>query len=70
MSFARWSGCQDLNTAIVHDPARIAQLLANCPMGDWGNPDDIGVLAVHICSEHGGVFTGADSVTDGGWLAT
>jgi NAD(P)-dependent dehydrogenase (short-subunit alcohol dehydrogenase family) len=60
----------EMNTAIVNDPAQSAWLLSKCPLGRWGHPEDIGALAVHLCSEAGRFITGTDIAIDGGWLAT
>jgi NAD(P)-dependent dehydrogenase (short-subunit alcohol dehydrogenase family) len=34
-----------------------------------GNPEEIGQLAVYLCSREAGFITGADIVIDGGWCA-
>jgi len=40
------------------------------PLGRWGQPDDIGQMAVYLASEAGDWITGAIFVVDGGsWLA-
>lgn len=59
----------EINAAILGDPATNAQFLAKIPVGRWGRPEDIGALAVYLCSEQAAFITGSDVVIDGGWLA-
>ncbi|MCD6051747.1 MAG: short-chain dehydrogenase/reductase, partial [Verrucomicrobia bacterium] len=35
----------------------------------WGTVQEIGALAVFLCSEDSGFITGTDIVIDGGWTA-
>ena len=37
--------------------------------GVWGKVEEIGKLAVYICSEDAGFITGTDILIDGGWRA-
>ena len=46
-----------------------AQFVAAIPLGRWGKVEDIGHLAVYLCSEEAGFITGTDIVIDGGWTA-
>jgi NAD(P)-dependent dehydrogenase (short-subunit alcohol dehydrogenase family) len=46
-----------------------AQIMAKVPMGRWGKPEEIGALAVFLCSDEAGFITGTDIVIDGGWCA-
>ena len=39
------------------------------PLGRWGKVDEVGQLAVYLCSEQAGFITGADILIDGGWTA-
>jgi len=59
----------EMNTALVNDPVRSAQWLTRCPLGRWGDVDDIGSLAVYLCSKEASFITGTDVVIDGGWIA-
>jgi NAD(P)-dependent dehydrogenase (short-subunit alcohol dehydrogenase family) len=59
----------EINASILGDPAANAQFLAKIPVGRWGRPEDIGALAVYLCSEQAAFITGSDVVIDGGWLA-
>jgi len=46
-----------------------AQIMAKVPMGRWGKPEEVGSLAVYLCSDEAGFITGTDIVIDGGWCA-
>jgi NAD(P)-dependent dehydrogenase (short-subunit alcohol dehydrogenase family) len=59
----------EINAEILNDPAVNAQFLARIPVGRWGRPEDIGSLAVYLCSEEAAFITGGDVIIDGGWLA-
>lgn len=59
----------EMNTALINDPVKNEQFLSSIPLGKWGRPEDIGALAVYLCSEEAGFITGTDIVIDGGWLA-
>jgi NAD(P)-dependent dehydrogenase (short-subunit alcohol dehydrogenase family) len=54
---------------VLEDAAMSAQMLAGIPLGRWGKPEEIGQLAVYLCSEEAGFITGTDIVIDGGWTA-
>jgi NAD(P)-dependent dehydrogenase (short-subunit alcohol dehydrogenase family) len=59
----------DLTTALTQDPVRMAEFTAKIPLGRWGKLEEIGALAVFLCSEAAGFITGADILIDGGWTA-
>jgi NAD(P)-dependent dehydrogenase (short-subunit alcohol dehydrogenase family) len=59
----------EMNTPLLQDPEMSAQFLARIPVSRWGKPDEIGRLAVYLCSEDAGFITGTDIVIDGGWTA-
>jgi NAD(P)-dependent dehydrogenase (short-subunit alcohol dehydrogenase family) len=46
-----------------------ARFLANVPLGRWGRAEEVGQLAVYLCSEDAGYITGTDILIDGGWCA-
>ena len=46
-----------------------AQILAGIPLGRWGRVEEVGQLAVYLCSEDAGFITGTDILIDGGWCA-
>ena len=59
----------ELNRPLLDNPELQVQILANVPLGRWGKPEEIGPLAVYLCSEEAGFVTGADVLIDGGWTA-
>ena len=59
----------EMNQKIINDAELNAQFLANLPVGRWGNVEEVGALAVYLCSPEAGFVTGTDVVIDGGWLA-
>jgi NAD(P)-dependent dehydrogenase (short-subunit alcohol dehydrogenase family) len=59
----------EMNRALIENPEINAQFLSNIPLGRWGKVEEIGQLAVYLCSEAAGFITGTDIVIDGGWLA-
>ena len=59
----------EMNAPLMENPKLNRQFLANIPLGRWGDPEDIGQLALYLCSEDAGFITGTDIVIDGGWTA-
>jgi len=59
----------DMNLALMSNPEINAQFLAGIPVGRWGKVEEIGALAVYLCSEGAGFVTGTDILIDGGWTA-
>jgi NAD(P)-dependent dehydrogenase (short-subunit alcohol dehydrogenase family) len=59
----------EMNTVLMQDPEVNQQFLSRLPVGRWGRVDEIGKLAVFLCSEDAGFITGTDIVIDGGWCA-
>ena len=59
----------EINTPLMQNPELRAQFLAKIPVGRFGEPREIGKLAVYLCSEEAGFITGTDIVIDGGWTA-
>ena len=45
------------------------QFISKIPLGRWGKLEEVGQLAVYLCSEEAGFITGTDVVIDGGWTA-
>jgi NAD(P)-dependent dehydrogenase (short-subunit alcohol dehydrogenase family) len=58
-----------LTAGLRADPGRSRELLDNIPMRRFGEPADIGELAVFLCGDACAYMTGSDVVVDGGWLA-
>jgi NAD(P)-dependent dehydrogenase (short-subunit alcohol dehydrogenase family) len=59
----------EMNRPLLEDPELNAQFLAGIPLRRWGKVEEVGQLAVYLCSEEAGFITGTDIVIDGGWLA-
>ena len=59
----------EMNTALMQNPEVNKQFLANIPLGRWGRVEEIGQLALYLCSEEAGFITGTDILIDGGWCA-
>lgn len=59
----------EMNTALMENPELNRQFLSNIPLGRWGRVEEIGQLALFLCSEDAGFITGTDILIDGGWCA-
>ena len=59
----------EMNKPLMENPEVNAQFLASIPLGRWGKVEEIGGLAVYLCSEEAGFITGTDILIDGGWCA-
>jgi NAD(P)-dependent dehydrogenase (short-subunit alcohol dehydrogenase family) len=59
----------EINTALMENPELNKQFLSNIPLGRWGKAEEIGKLALYLCSDAAGFITGSDVVIDGGWTS-
>jgi NAD(P)-dependent dehydrogenase (short-subunit alcohol dehydrogenase family) len=59
----------EMNAPLMNNPEANAQFVARIPLGRWGNIEEIGQLAVYLCSDSAGFITGTDILIDGGWCA-
>ena len=59
----------ELTRGLVEDAERSAAILARTPMQRWGDPGDVGGVAVFLCSEAARFITGAILPVDGGYAA-
>jgi NAD(P)-dependent dehydrogenase (short-subunit alcohol dehydrogenase family) len=59
----------EMNTALMQDPQLSQQFLSKIPLGRWGKVEEVGQLAVYLCSEEAAFITGTDILIDGGWTA-
>ena len=59
----------EMNQPIIQNPELNKQFVAKIPMGRWGQLDEIGPLALYLCSPEAGFITGTDILIDGGWTA-
>ncbi len=59
----------EMNAPILNDPEWNASFLAKIPVHQWGRVEDLGALAVFLCSDKAAFITGTDILIDGGWTA-
>jgi NAD(P)-dependent dehydrogenase (short-subunit alcohol dehydrogenase family) len=59
----------EINKPLMENAELTQWFLSRIPAGRWGRPEEIGQLAVYLCSEAAGFITGTDIVIDGGWTA-
>jgi NAD(P)-dependent dehydrogenase (short-subunit alcohol dehydrogenase family) len=59
----------EMNTVLIEDPVRNADFTSRIPVGRWGKVEEIGPLAVFLCSDAAAFITGTDILIDGGWTA-
>jgi NAD(P)-dependent dehydrogenase (short-subunit alcohol dehydrogenase family) len=59
----------EMNTPLMQNPELNAQFLSKIPVGRWGKVEEIGKLALYLCSPDAGFITGTDILIDGGWCA-
>jgi NAD(P)-dependent dehydrogenase (short-subunit alcohol dehydrogenase family) len=59
----------EMNTPILQNPEANQQFISKIPLGRWGKVEEVGQLAVYLCSEDAGFLTGTDVLLDGGWTA-
>jgi gluconate 5-dehydrogenase len=60
----------EMNTPLIENPELNAQFVARIPLGRWGRVEEVGQLAVYLCSPEAGFITGTDVLIDGGWCAS
>jgi NAD(P)-dependent dehydrogenase (short-subunit alcohol dehydrogenase family) len=59
----------EMNTALIQNEELNRQFVSKIPLGRWGRVEEIGRLALYLCSEEAGFITGTDILIDGGWTA-
>jgi NAD(P)-dependent dehydrogenase (short-subunit alcohol dehydrogenase family) len=59
----------EMNTGLIQNPEINQQFISKIPVGRWGKVEEIGQLALYLCSEATGFITGTDILIDGGWTA-
>ena len=59
----------EMNTTLIQNPELNQQFISKIPVGRWGRVEEIGQLALYLCSEAAGFITGTDILIDGGWTA-
>lgn len=58
----------DMNTALIEDKTRNAQILERIPAGRWGKPEDMRGAAIFLASKASDYIHGYTIAVDGGWL--
>jgi NAD(P)-dependent dehydrogenase (short-subunit alcohol dehydrogenase family) len=59
----------EMNLPLLQNEEVNRQFVSRIPLGRWGKVEEIGQLAVYLCSEDAGFITGTDILIDGGWCA-
>jgi NAD(P)-dependent dehydrogenase (short-subunit alcohol dehydrogenase family) len=59
----------EMTIPLMTNPEINEQFMSKTPMRRWGKPEEIGKLALYLCSEDAGFITGTDIIVDGGWCA-
>lgn len=59
----------EMNLPLMENPELNAAFVARIPAGKWGKVEDIGSLALYLCSDMATFITGSDILIDGGWCA-
>lgn len=59
----------EMNQPLLDNPELTQFFLSRVPLARWGRPEEVGQLALYLCSEAAGFITGTDILIDGGWTA-
>jgi NAD(P)-dependent dehydrogenase (short-subunit alcohol dehydrogenase family) len=59
----------EMNTPLLNDPEKNRQFVSKIPAGRWGKVEEVGQLALFVCSDDAAFITGTDILIDGGWCA-
>jgi NAD(P)-dependent dehydrogenase (short-subunit alcohol dehydrogenase family) len=59
----------EMNAGLIQNPEINRQFVSKIPVGRWGQVEEVGQLALYLCSEAAGFITGTDILIDGGWTA-
>jgi NAD(P)-dependent dehydrogenase (short-subunit alcohol dehydrogenase family) len=59
----------EMNLSLIQNPELNRQFTSKIPLGRWGRVEEVGQLALYLCSEEAGFITGTDILIDGGWTA-
>lgn len=59
----------EMNSVLLQNPELHQFFTSRIPLGRWGKVEEVGQLAVYLCSEQAGFITGTDILIDGGWCA-
>jgi len=59
----------EMTASLGNDPVATAAFNSQVPLGRWGKAEEVGKLALYLCSEDASYITGTDILIDGGWCA-
>ena len=59
----------DVTEALRNNKERYAELTNRIPLGRWGEPEELGGMAVFLVSDASSYVTGQTFVVDGGWMS-
>jgi len=57
----------EMNTALLQNPQLNQEFMSRVPLKRWGRVEEVGQLALYLCSEDAGFITDSDILIDGGW---
>ena len=57
----------EINTPLLNDPEVNARVVSKIPMARWGDPQELGAVAIFLASEASSFMTGASLTIDGGY---
>jgi gluconate 5-dehydrogenase len=60
----------DLNRALIADPAFFQRVVDKTALKRWGQPEEVGGVALMLASDAGGYITGQQIIVDGGITGT
>jgi NAD(P)-dependent dehydrogenase (short-subunit alcohol dehydrogenase family) len=58
----------EMTAPLRSQPEQMHAFNSSVPMQRWGEPEEVGKLALFLCSDGAGYITGTDIVIDGGWV--
>ena len=59
----------EMNTPLLNNPELNQYFISRIPLGRWGKAEEVGQLALYLCSAEAGFINGTDVLIDGGWCA-
>ena len=59
----------EMNAPLMQNQELSREFISKIPLARWGKVEEVGQLAVYLCSEDAGFITGTDILIDGGWTA-
>lgn len=59
----------EMTVPLMNNPESSVEFMSRTPMKRWGQPEEVGRLALYLCSDDAGFITGTDILIDGGWCA-